>query len=137
MCDLLNDCRSSTFEAQGDSVVADLAADAAANCDDTTRGHPCRPARVVVLHGPARQGFDADPLERLLQRREALGRHEAVIERGFNRARVKPISDLDEPALLDEIAQGTADLVLAAKIGKIGAQKHVAAFAVNRVNPLQ
>src|SRR6185437_152696 len=80
--------RSSTFEAQVESVVADLAADTLTNADHTARRHLRRAARVIVLHGTARQGFDADALQRLPQGRETFRRDNAIVERGFDGAGV-------------------------------------------------
>jgi hypothetical protein len=36
----------------------------------------------------------------------------------------------------DELVQGAADLVIAAKVSKIGAQKHVAALAIDALREL-
>src|SRR6185437_1210338 len=125
---------SSTLEAQSESVVANLAADTPANSDDTSRRYLCRAPRVVVLHRTARQCFDAHALQCFPQRRETLRRYEGVVEGRFDGARVKAIPNFQKLAFLHELPQGTADLVVAADIVEIGAQKHIAALAVD---PLQ
>src|SRR2546425_6439590 len=123
-------CWSNTFETQEGSVIADPATHTLGNGDDPARRDLGRPSGTVRLLKPCWRGLDAETAERF--RREGaqpLDRGGRAIEGRRRRPGVEPMPDLHQLPCADQMAQHTTDLVIAAEVAEILAQKHVATLA--------
>jgi hypothetical protein len=124
--------RSSRLETYRDTVIADLAADTFGNGNAPASGnlHGCSGAKA--LFETCRCGLDAKTAEGLIrQGAQTLNWGRRAVERRWPRARIETQPDFQEFALADELQQDAADLVIAAQVGEIRAQKDIAALAVN------
>jgi hypothetical protein len=124
--------RSSRLETYRDTVIADFAADTFGNGNVPASGnlHACSGA--IAPFEMCRRGLDAKAANGLIrQGAQTLNWGRGAVERRWLRARVETRPDFQEFALADELQQDAADLVMAAQVGEIRAQKDIAALAVD------
>ena len=124
------DTRSSRLETYRDTVIADLAADTFGNGNAPASGnlHGC--SRAIAPFEMCRRGLDAKAAEGLIREgAQTFNWGWRAVESRWPCARIETRPDFQEFALADELQQDAADLVIAAQVAEIRAQKDIAALA--------